>query len=101
MTTKTRRSTWAVLTATVATFLALFTLLAQQLRTGHDPALLASPAALTAPTTHGTTTGLHLVTTASGGHRLVAGPGATASGHAVALPTLVTHTSGGGHGEDD
>ena len=100
MTTNTRRSTSAVLIGTLATFLALFTLLAQQLRTGHDPALLASPAALIAPTTHGTTTGLHLVTTASGGHRLVAGASATASSHAAALPTLVTHTSGG-QGEDD
>lgn len=75
-----------VAAASLATFLAVLTLLGAQMRAGHDPAL-SRPAAVS--TVHGT-----VVTRTSGGTALpVKGSHAT---HPV-----TTRTSGGGEVEDD
>jgi hypothetical protein len=89
-----RRRPIAVASASLASFLAVLTLLSAQLHAGHDPAL---GQAVASSAQHG---GSQVVTRTSGGGATAA-HGATAkhTGHA----TVTTRTSGGGGegGEDD
>jgi hypothetical protein len=89
-----RRHPLAVAGASLASFLAVLTLLGAQLQAGHDPAL---GQAVAATAQHG---GSPVVTRTSGG--ATAATHGTAGKH-VSRSTVITRTSGGGGegGEDD
>jgi hypothetical protein len=82
----------AVAAASLASFLAVLTLLAAQLHAGRDPALGGAHVAMV--TGHG---GKRVVTRTSGG----AVTTTTAGKHTTTHHPIVTRTSGGGGGEHD
>lgn len=87
-----RRRVWPVLAAGLAIFFVVLTLLAYQVRTGHDPALGQNAVALVT-SGHSSGGGQRLVTSTSGA-KTSSAPSAS-SGHASAATPLSTRTSGG------
>jgi hypothetical protein len=81
-----------VAATSLASFLAVLTLLAAQLHAGHDPALSGTPVAVVSG--HG---GKQIVTRTSGGTGITTSAGK----HATSHHPITTRTSGGAGGDDD
>lgn len=94
-TRKRRPGPLPVVTTAVATFLAVFVLLAAQLRAGHDPALGAGVAVNGGKQS---SSGAIVTRTSGGG---ASQPAGSAGGSSHTQAPIMTHTSGGGGEEDD